>query len=322
MELNREKKIKAQIWMLVSISIISAILFVVLGINEDNANFLLSRRIPKIVAVIISGGAIAFSSIIFQTISNNRILTPSVLGLDSVYSFFQTVVAFVFGTSSLLMTNKNINFAISLIGMLLISGILYSLVFKKRNTSIMHLLLVGLIIGTLFNSLSSFLQVLIDPNEYLSLQNKLVASFNSVNTDIIFFSILIILGMLPFIYDDLKLLDVMALGKTQAINLGVEYDKVMKKLLVVVAILTAMSTALVGPITFLGLIVVNITYQVIKSFKHVYLITASIFISISSLTIGLILVERVFKFNTTLSVIINFVGGIYFLYLLLKESKL
>ena len=96
----------------------------------------------------------------------------------------------------------------------------------------------------------------------------------------------------------------------------------MKKLLVVVAILTAMSTALVGPITFLGLLVVNITYQLIKSFKHKYLITAAILISVSSLVVGLIFVERIFKFNTTLSVIINFIGGIYFLYLLLKESKL
>lgn len=323
MQLNiREEKTKKLLYILFGLVVSASILFVVVGLNARNYEFLLSRRIPKVLAVIISGSAIAFSSIIFQTISNNRILTPSVLGLDSVYSFFQTVVAFVFGTGSVLFTNKNLNFLVSLAGMLLISTGLYFIVFKRKNTSIMYLLLIGLIVGTLFNSLTSFLQVLIDPNEYLTLQSKLIASFNNVNTEIIILSILLILIVLPFIYDDLKLLDVMSLGKSQAINLGVNYEKVMKKLLVVVAILTAMSTALVGPITFLGLIVVNITYQLIKSFKHKYLITASIFISISSLVFGLILVERVFKFNTTLSVIINFIGGVYFLYLLLKESKL
>lgn len=322
MQLNRDRKSINQIYMLLVVTVVATIIFLGIGLNGGNASYLLSKRIPKVVAIIISGGCIAFSSIIFQTISNNRILTPSVLGLDSVYSFFQTIVVFVFGSSSIVMTNKNINFALSLVGMLLISTILYKIVFSQKNSNIMFLLLVGLIVGTLFSSLTSFMQVLIDPNEYLTLQSKLIASFNNVNTDIILFSILIILGMLPFIYDDLKLLDVMALGKEQAINLGVDYDKVMKKMMVMVAILTAIPTALVGPITFLGLIVVNITYQVIKSYKHKYLISACILISISSLIIGLFFVERVFTFNTTLSVIINFIGGIYFLYLLLKESKI
>lgn len=320
--ISRDKKAVKQIWILGIIAVIASVAFIGIGINEGNAEYLLSTRIPKLIAIIISGGSIAFSSIIFQTISNNRILTPSVLGLDSVYSFFQTIVVFIFGAGSFVMTNKNVNFILSLIGMLLISMILYKLVFAKKSSSIMQLLLVGLILGTFFSSLTSFMQVLIDPNEYLTLQNKLIASFNNVNTDIIVLSLLIILAMLPFIYDDLKLLDVMALGKEQAINLGVDYEKVMKKFLVVVAILTAMSTALVGPLTFLGLIVVNITYQVIKSFKHKYLIIGSILISILSIIIGLIFVEKVFNFNTTLSVIINFVGGLYFLYLILKESKL
>lgn len=319
---SRNSKIVKQIIILALIALIATAIFLSVGLNKSNTSYLLAQRIPKIMAIIISGGAIAFSSIIFQTISNNRILTPSVLGLDSVYTFFQTVVLFIFGSGSILLTNKNINFIVSLIGMLLISTILYKIVFKSKSTSIMYLLLVGLILGTFFNSLSSFMQVLIDPNEYLYIQNKFIASFSNVNTDIIFISILILLGMLPFVYDDLKLLDVMALGKEQAINLGVDYDRIMKKMLIIVALLTAISTALVGPLTFLGLIVVNITYQVIKSYKHKYLISASMLISISTLILGLLLVERVFNFSTTLGVIINFVGGVYFLYLLLKESKL
>ena len=211
MEVTREQKTKRQIGILFVIAIIASILFVVMGMNSNNSNYLLSRRIPKIIAIIISGGAVAFSSIIFQTISNNRILTPSVIGLESVYSFFQTTVAFIFGTSSIVMTNKSLNFGLSLIGMLAISTLLYLIVFKRKNSSIMFLLLIGLIIGTFFNSLTSFMQVLIDPNEYLTLQSKLIASFNNVNTDIILTSILILLGILPFIYDELKLLDVMAL---------------------------------------------------------------------------------------------------------------
>lgn len=318
----RDKKELKKIYILLVVAVLASIVFIFIGVNKSNSSYLLSKRLPKIAAIVISGGCIAFSSVIFQTISNNRILTPSILGLDSVYSFIQTIVVFIFGSGSIVMTNKNLNFVLSLIGMLLISSLLYKMVFSNKDNSIMQLLLVGLIIGTLFSSLTSFMQVLIDPNEYLTLQNKLIASFNNVNTDILLLSVLIILGMIPFIYDDFKFLDVMSLGKEQAVNLGVFYDGVMKKMMVVVAILTAIPTALVGPITFLGLIVVNVTYQVIKSYKHKYLISAAVLISMCSLIIGLIFVEKVFAFNTTLSVIINFIGGVYFLYLLLKENKL
>ncbi len=323
MQLNiREKREVKKIYILLAITVLVTAIFVGIGLNSSNASYLLSKRIPKVAAIVISGGCVAFASIIFQTITNNRILTPSILGLDSVYSFFQTIVVFIFGSGSIVMSNKNLNFGLSLIGMLLISALLYKVVFSKRDSNIMHLLLVGLIVGTLFRSLTSFMQVLIDPNEYLTLQNKLVASFSNVNVDILMLSIFIILGITPFIYDDLKLLDVINLGKDQAINLGVDYDKATKKMLLVVAVLTAIPTALVGPITFLGLIIVNVTYQIVKSYKHKYLITVSILISICSLIVGLLFVDKVFSFNTTLSVIINFIGGVYFLYLLLKENKL
>ena len=323
MQLNiREKREVKKIYILLAITVLVTAIFVGIGLNSSNASYLLSKRIPKVAAIVISGGCIAFASIIFQTITNNRILTPSILGLDSVYSFFQTIVVFIFGSGSIVMSNKNLKFGLSLIGMLLISALLYKVVFSKRDSNIMHLLLVGLIVGTLFKSLTSFMQVLIDPNEYLTLQNKLVASFSNVNVDILMLSIFIILGITPFIYDDLKLLDVINLGKDQAINLGVDYDKATKKMLLVVAVLTAIPTALVGPITFLGLIIVNVTYQIVKSYKHKYLITVSILISICSLIVGLLFVDKVFSFNTTLSVIINFIGGVYFLYLLLKENKL
>ncbi len=319
---SREKKNKKLIMLLSIITILASAAFICIGLNKNNMSYLLSKRIPKLIAIAISGGAVAVSSIIFQTICQNRILTPSVLGLNSVYSFFQTIVVFIFGSTSIVMTNGNLNFLLSLLGMLLISAALYKLVFRKNSSSIMQLMLIGLILGTFFNSLTSFMQVIIDPNEYLTLQSKLIASFSNVNTDILLFAILIILGIIPFIYDDMKLLDVMSLGKEHAINLGVPYDKLTKKMLIVVAILTALSTALVGPVTFLGLIVVNITYQLVQSYKHKYLLTVSILISICSLVVGVVLVEKVFTFNTTLSTIINFIGGLYFLYLLLKESKL
>lgn len=315
------KRISKISYILVTLILISCALFLTLGIKSGNLDYALSQRIPKLIAIILTGGAIAFSTVIFQTVVDNHILTPSVMGLDSLYVLIQSTIVFLLGTSSVFIVNKKINFAICVVFMILGSLLIYKIIFKRGKGNIIFLLLIGMVCGTLFKSLSTFMQMAIDPNEYLTLQNKLFASFNNVNVDILMFAVIIIILMIPFIYDDIKYLDVMSLGRDHAINLGVQYDKLVKKFLVIVSVLVAISTALVGPLTFLGLLVVNLTRQIAKTYKHKYLILLSILVSIFTLVFGQLLAERVLKFSTPVSVIINLVGGIYFMYLLYKESK-
>lgn len=311
---------KKKMAMLAILSAVLIALFVGIGLNSNNWQYALSRRIPKTLAIILTGGTIAFSSMVFQTITNNRILTPSVLGLDSLYMFIQTFVFFILGSANITITNRNVNFIISVALMIIFSMLLFKVLLKKENNNIYLLLLVGLIFGTLFQSLSSFMQMLIDPNEFTILQGKMFASFNNVNTGILWMSIIIVAIIIVYTYDYTKVLDVLSLGREQAINLGVNYDKVVQRMLIVIAILVSISTALVGPITFLGLLVVNLSREFMKTYKHSYLIIGSVLISIIALVGGQLIIERLMNFNATLSVIINFVGGLYFIYLLLKEA--
>lgn len=319
--LQKENKQKRIIYIIGLMMVVFSVLFLILGVNLEHIDYAMNQRIPKLIAIVLIGGCIAFSSMIFQNITNNNILTPSVLGLDSLYILIQTFIVFIVGVDSKFIASKSHNFLLSVVIMVIASFVLYKKLFEKSGNNIFFLLLVGMIFGTLFKSMSTFMQVVIDPNEYAALQNSLYASFGNVNTEILLIAAIMLIAIVPFIYDELKYLDVLGLGKEHAINLGVDYDKVVKKMIVVVAILVSISTALVGPITFLGLLVVNVTKQLLSTYKHSYLIVASILISISTLVGGQLLVERVFSFNTTLSVIINFVGGVYFIYLLLKESK-
>ncbi|MCK2018574.1 iron chelate uptake ABC transporter family permease subunit [Peribacillus frigoritolerans] len=288
-----------------------------LGPNWDYA---LPRRVIKIVAIIVVGCAIAFSTVIFQTVTNNKILTPSILGLDSMYMLIQTGVIFIFGSTHIIIMNKNLNFLITLAAMLIFASLLFKFMFKK-NRNIYFLLLIGIIFGTLFGSMSSFMQVLIDPNEFQIIQNKMFASFNNVNTDLLTLAIVLMIAAMIYFMRFLKYLDVMSLGRDQAINLGVDYDFVTKRVLIVVTVLISISTALIGPITFLGLLVANVAYQFIKSYQHKHILPGAMLISVIALVGGQFIVERIFTFSTTLSVIINFVGGVYFIYLLLKENK-
>lgn len=316
---NRDKK-KLYILGVVAIAVIGLFLFQ--GLNARNWDYNLSKRIPKVIAIAITGGSIAFSSMIFQTVTNNRILTPSILGLDSLYMFVQTISIFLFGVSSIFMTNKNVNFLLSVGVMLIGTLILYKLLFKKNGSNnIFFLLLVGTVLGTLFKSMTSFMQVMIDPNEFEVLQSKMFASFANVNTDILLISVIAILIIFVLVYEDIKKLDVMLLGRDQAINLGIDFDKFSRKILLIVAILVSISTALVGQITFLGLLVVNLSYQFFNTYKHSYQIIGSILISIIALVGGQFVVERILNFGSTVSIIINFIGGIYFIYLLMREGK-
>lgn len=311
---------KAKLGLLAVIALVLTALFMFWNIGS-NWDYVLPRRTMKIFAIILTGGAIAFSTMVFQTITNNRILTPSILGLDSLYMLIQTFVIFMFGSGTLTMMNHNVHFLMTVGLMVLFSGILYKVLFKREGQNIYYLLLIGLIFGTLFGSLSSFMQVLIDPNEFQIVQDKMFASFNNVNTDLLYISAILIVLVSLYFARFMKYLDVLSLGRDHAINLGINYDYVVKRLLIVVAILISISTALVGPITFLGLLVVNVTYQFLKTYQHKYLIIGSVLISIVALVGGQLIVERVFEFTTPLSVIINFVGGVYFIYLLLKENK-
>lgn len=311
---------KKKTLILAIIAIILSCLYIFYDLS-GNIGYILPRRVIKVVAIILTGGAIAFSTVVFMTITNNRILTPSVMGLDSLYMLIQVFIIFIFGSNSLVMMSSNFNYLVSICLMILFGLVLFQLLFKGEGNNIYFLLLVGMILGSFFGSFTSFMQVLIDPNEFMVAQDRMFASINNVNADLVYLSLGLIVIVVIYFARFYKYLDVLSLGKDDAINLGVPYDYVVKRLLIVVVILISVATALIGPITFLGLLVVNVTYEFLKTYRHLYLILGSIFISIIALIGGQFIVEKLFTFQTTISVIINFVGGVYFIYLLLKENK-
>ena len=310
------------LYILLLLVIVCSVLFLVYGLNPSSYQYALSRRIPKLIAIAMTGSGIAVSSVIFQTVTNNRILTPSVLGLDSLYNLFQTLIVFSLGSLNVALMGSNLNFLIAGGLMIVFSLFLFKMMFRRENTNLFFLLMIGMIFGTLFSSLSSFMQMVMDPNEFLIVQNKMFASFNNVKASLLGISMITMGLTLFWVLKDVKKLDVLALGKEQAINLGIDYDRMVRKLLIAVAILVSVSTALVGPVTFLGILVTNLAYQMIKDYRHILIIPTSILLSLLALIGGQFLVERVFQFNTTIGVIINFIGGLYFIYILLKEERL
>ncbi|MGF1851603.1 iron chelate uptake ABC transporter family permease subunit [Vibrio satsumensis] len=299
-------------------SLCMAAVFVGQGLTWDNYEFFLSLRLPKLLSIVLAAVAISASSLVFQTITNNRILTPSILGFDSLYMLVQTSLLFVLGGTSFWVIDSIANFSLSVSVMILFSFSLFHFYFKSKRNNVFTLLLIGIVCGSVFSSLSNFLAMLIDPNEFAVLQNVMFASFNNVKGELVYLS-LIPLGLsLLGLWLLAPKLDVLWLGVDNATSLGVNTKRLTQITLVIVSVMVAVSTALVGPVLFFGLITVSLARQIFRSYQHRVLIIASSLLAIVLLVSGQWFIEKVMSFETTVSVIINLVGGLYFMFLLLR----
>ena len=318
----RKNIIKLIVIALIAIIIVAAFLFI--GVKFHNHKLLryaMKLRIPKVIAMIITAFAIGAATIIFQSVINNTIVTPCLLGMNALYTLIHTSVVFVLGSGSILFTNDNLSFLVDLVLMGIIATVVYSWLFKMTGHNVLYVLLVGTVLTSFFSSIQSTLTRVMDPNEYDTLLTSLVASFSNINSEIIIFSV-IILALIGVIFrKELALLDVITLGKEQAINLGVDYDRCIRRLLLAVTLCIAVATAMVGPISFLGMIIANISRQLLKTYRHTQLIAGAALMGVIALIGGQFIVERVFVYSIPISVFITVAGGIYFLYLILKGSR-
>lgn len=315
------KGIKKNFLVTILLLLVAAALFLFYDMGS-NWEFALRLRGVKVLAILVVSCCVAYSSVAFQTLTNNRILTPSIMGFESVYLLIQTVIVFIYGDLTFQVLSSLDNFFLSVLGMIGFAFLLYILIYRKGKDNLYLLLLVGIILGTLFNSLSSFMQLLIDPSDYFIVQGKMFATFNKINRDLLWPSAGVLVVLLVIGFRTTKYLDVLALGRDQAINLGLNYNRTVQLFLIIIAILVSVSTALVGPITFLGLLVTNLTYELFKTHRHGVIIAACCLVTAVTLLGGQFVMERLFHLSIPVSAIINLVGGLYFMFLLLRVRKL
>ena len=284
--------------------------------------YALSLRFKTVCGIVIAGTAVGISTLIFHSIVNNRVVTPQALGLDKLYELSKNLIIYAFGASALLSLNIVADYFISLALMLAFALLLYHFIFKKvAEKNIYFLLLVGLICATLFDSMSTFIQVLLDPDEFQVAVYAGFASFNFVKIEPLILSTLTILPILIYCLRQVRIFDVMALGRDHALNLGLNYDRQSRISLILVVLALASATALAGPMMFLGLLVLNISLEFFKTHRHQILLPGMILAAILALLVGQFIVLHLLNLRTTLSVIINFVGGLYFFWILLKDYK-
>lgn len=317
MQISSNKKII----ILIIATICMAAFYLLVGLDFEIFQYQFQSRLRKLILILIVGGAIGASVVIFQAITTNRLLTPSIMGLDSVYLFVKVLPVFLVGTQAAVITNVYLNFFVMLIAMVLFSLLLFEGMFKLGHFSVYFILLVGVILGTFFRSITSFIQLIMDPESFLAVQSAMFASFEASNSRLVLVSTCLLLVLIIITVIMRPYLDVLLLGRAQAINLGVSYESMTRLLLILVALLVSISTALVGPVTFLGLLTVNLAHELMKTYEHKYILPATILISWISLFMAQWVVENLFEATTEFSLIIDLIGGSYFIYLLVKRRS-
>lgn len=283
-------------------------------------HYILSLRVPTLLCMVIACISIGVATLIFQSIVNNRIVTPALLGMNSIYSFLHTAAVFLLGTGSTLFLNANLAFAVDLVTMGIVGTLIYWYLFKKTGHNVLYIMLIGTVLSSLFGSVQSAMIRVMDPNEYDALLSSLVADFNNVNGEIILFAVMMLLILTFVLRKELKLLDVITMGRNQAINLGVDYDNVIRKLLFGVVLCMAVATATIGPVSFLGLIVANMSRQIFRTYKHSHLMVGASLMGMLALIGGQMISQHLFHFTVPVSTFVTIAGGVYFLYLLLFKK--
>ncbi|KXT75915.1 iron chelate uptake ABC transporter family permease subunit [Streptococcus sp. DD12] len=296
--------------------------FYLLGAEGVVNSYILNLRLKKLLTFGIVAVIASFATFSFQAVTGNRFLTPSVLGLESFYVLMQSLFLAIFWRWSQGVAPRSVTEFFIVMGLqcgffLLLQPVIKRLLGKGLGL----ILLICMTLGTFFRSLSTFLQVLMDPNEYDKLQSRLFASLQNANQEVLYLVLALTLVLCLVLYRKGKVLDVFYLGKDNARLLGIQVEKEQQVILWLVVILVAASTALVGPMSFLGFILVNLTYQLVKDYRHQTLFLVGSLLGYVILLVAQTVVERVFNFNVSIATMIELGGGIFFFYLLYKERR-
>ena len=285
------------------------------GLDFD---YIIPRRIARLTAMVIGGICIGWSSITFQTLTGNRILTPAIMGYEAVYLLWQALLVLFLGAGSVMLLGSNGNFLLSVLLLLGYSWLIHRWLLRNGKSNVYFLLLIGLVLTMVIGTFTQFVQLKVSPGEFSILQSFSLASFNRAQPQQLLYAGLLVAGVCLVGIRTLPTLDVLSLGRDQAISLGVDYRRNVRLHLALIAALVAISTSLLGPTAFMGIFVANMTYALARTFRHRVTLPLGCVIATGLFIAAQLLVEHVFNYKTTVGILVNLVCGGYFLLLMVR----
>lgn len=315
---DRRARIALLLLALLAVACITA--FMTLGV-KGNWGFVLTFRGKKLLGLLLVAHAVATSTVLFQTVTANRILTPAIMGFDALFVLCTTLTVAVLGSSAVAGLDPRMTFAVNVVLMIGASMALYLWLFGGEERGLHRLLLIGVVFGIFLRTLAQFIQRMLDPNEFMVLSDMLFASFSTIPVPLLGLATALVVLVTLWLVPRTRRLDVIALGRPVGVNLGLRWRAEILSVLAAVSILVSVSTALVGPVLFFGLLAAALAHLAVGQSAHRYLLPAASLIGAILLVGGQTVLERVFAFNTALSIVVEFVGGITFIALLIGKGR-
>ncbi|OWV30374.1 iron chelate uptake ABC transporter family permease subunit [Halomonas campaniensis] len=295
-----------------------ALAFVFVHSGFDFA-YVIPKRLERLATMVIGGICVAWSAITFQSLTGNRILTPAIMGYEAVYLLFQALLMLMLGTRSLMLLGEHGNAALSILLMLGYSWTLQRWLFRDDRDNVYFLLLIGLVLTMVITTLTQFVQLKMSPGEFSILIGYSKATFGNASATQLLYATLIVVTICLVGLKSLPMLDVLLLGREQAISLGIDYRRCVQRQLFLIAALVAVSTSLLGPTAFMGIFVANTAYALAGTYRHRVTLPLGCAIAIALFILAQLLVEHLFNYTTTVGILVNLVCGAYFLSLMVRK---
>ncbi len=283
--------------------------------------FILELRLTKLLALMVVGAATGVATVLFQTVAMNRLLTPGIVGFDALFVLMQTLLVALLGGVAAAQIPAPLRFGIETSVLMLAGLALFGTLLRRGAGDMVRMILTGVVLGVLLRGLSSMVQRMLDPSEFAVVQQLMFASFGSVDLTLLTGAALALCAAMTLAMRLAPALDVAALGRGTARGLGLAHDRLVLLVLLLIAAMVAVSTALVGPITFFGLLCASLARAVMDTNRHAVLLPAAAVIGALILVAGQFVFERIMGAESALAIVIEVGGGLLFLALVLGKKK-
>ncbi|MDO6440742.1 iron chelate uptake ABC transporter family permease subunit [Marinobacter sp. 2_MG-2023] len=302
------------------LAVLSIVGFMTLNVQSD-WGFIVQHRGSRLLGMLLVAITMGLATVVFQTITHNRILTPSLMGFDVLYVLVHSLALLVWGVGQNTGWPVELRFIVEVAVMVSIALVIFRLLFTDSVRGLHVLILLGMVTGLLFRELAELAQRIFDPSEFSIQQGSGIANFNRINVQLLWVGLIGVGLCSALLFRFRHQLDVLILGRDVAINLGIPYTKTITLLMLAICVLVSISTALVGPMLFFGLLVANLAYWITGSHQHRWTLPASVLAGIVCLVGGQLVFEHLLNSGLPLAMIIELCGGVLFIVLLLRGVK-
>lgn len=228
-------------------------------------------RLPRILAAILLGGALALSGFLLQTFFSNPIAGPFILGISSGAKLVLSLTLIGFLSRGIAVGSVTLIGA-SFIGAMLAMGFMLAISAKVKRMSL--LIIGGVMIGYICSAITDFVVTFADDSNIVNLHNWSLGSFSGMTWENIRVMTVVVLLSLVCTFLLSKPISAYQLGEVYAQNMGVNIKLFRAALIILSGVLSACVTAFAGPISFVGVAVPHLVRSIFKTAKPIIMIPA------------------------------------------------